>query len=184
VNTSNGLHLDDDQLAWAVVDEAELPFPLREHLSTCPVCRANREKTAENLARLGQMAARFAPSPPKPVALPVKEPRAVVKWSWGWRAYASAALAAALVLAVLWRAPVFRNPSRENGNTLAVEMQETEQFMTEIAMLVDNALPAVYLDISAESSAGLDDEFMEFVVPSVEDESLTYNSRKRGVSLC
>jgi predicted anti-sigma-YlaC factor YlaD len=184
VKTSNGLHLDDDQLVWALVDEAELPFLLREHLSTCPICRANREQTAENLARVGQMAARFAPSPTKPMALPVKEPRTIAKWSWGWRAYVSAALAAALVLAVLWRAPVFRNPSGENGYTTAMDMQEAEQFMTEIAMLVDNALPAVYLDISAESSTDLDDEFMEFVVPSVENESLTYNSRKRGVSLC
>lgn len=184
MNTSSGPHLNDDQLVWAVVDEAELPLPLREHLSTCPVCRANREQTAENLARLGQMAASFAPSPTKHMVLPVKEPHPVIRWSWGRRTYVSAAVAAALVLAVLWRAPLLRNPSGENGNTLAIEMQEAEQLMTEIAMLVDNALPAVYLDISAESSTSLDEEFMEFVVPSVEDESLTYNSRKRGVLLC
>jgi hypothetical protein len=72
----------------------------------------------------------------------------------------------------------------ENGNTLAVEMQDAEEFMTEIAMLVDNALPAVYLDISPEPSTGVDEESMDLVVPSTEDEPLTYDYRKRGVSLC
>ena len=67
---------------------------------------------------------------------------------------------------------------------LAVEMQEAEEFMTEIAMLVDNALPAVYLDISPESINGVDEESMDFVVPPTKDEPLTDNSRKRGVSLC
>ena len=95
-----------------------------------------------------------------------------------------AAVAAALVLTVLWRVPVLRTPPVENGNMLAMEMQDTEEFMTEIAMLVDNALPAVYSDISAEPSADLDGEFVEPMVPSVEDEPLTYNSGKRGMSLC
>jgi hypothetical protein len=130
------------------------------------------------------MARHFAPSPTKPVALPAEEPRTVVGWSLGWRTYVGAAVAAALVFAILWRVPVFRSPPAENGNMLAVEMQETEQFMTEIAMLVDNALPTVYLDISAELNLDVGGESMQFVVPSAEDEPLSQNSRKRGVSLC
>lgn len=184
MSTSNELHLDDDQLVWAVVDEAELPLPLREHLSTCPVCRANKAQTAKNLSRLGQMAERFAPLPAHSISLPVEEPRSTTRWSWGWQTYAGAAVAAALVLAVFWRTPVPPGPSGENGNMMATEIQEAEQFMTEIAMLVDNALPAVYLDISAEPSADFDEELMEPVGPSVEDQPLTDNSRKRGVSLC
>jgi hypothetical protein len=130
------------------------------------------------------MAGRFAPSPTKPVALPVDKPRTIVGWSWGWRTFVGAAVAAALILAVLWRTPVLRTPPVENGNMVAVEMLDAEEFMTEIAMLVDNALPAVYLDISAEPSADLDGQFVEPIVPSVEDEPLTYNSGKRGISLC
>lgn len=184
MSTSNGLHLNDDQLVWAVVDEAELPLPMREHLSTCPVCRANKAQTAKNLSRLGQMAEHFAPLPAQPISLAVEEPRSTTRWSWGWRTFVGAAAAAALVLAVLWRTPVPPDPSGRNGNMLAVEMQETEAFMTEIAMLVDNALPAVYLDISPESITGVDEESTDFVVPSTEDKPLTDNTRKRGVSSC
>ena len=95
-----------------------------------------------------------------------------------------AAVAAVLALAVLWRVPAFRNPSEEKGNTVALEMQQAEDFMTEIAMLVDNPLPAVYQDISAESTIDEDEDLTEFVVPSVENEPLTQNGRKRGMSLC
>jgi hypothetical protein len=89
-----------------------------------------------------------------------------------------------LALMLIWQTPMFRTPSGDNGDMLARDMQEAEQFMTDIALLVENALPPVYLDISGESSPGWDEEFIQFMVPSVEDEPLTYNSPKRGVSLC
>lgn len=184
MSTDNGFHLNDDQLLWSVVDEAELPLPLREHLSACPVCQANKNRIAKDLARLSQMAERFAPSPTKPVSLPVEEPRRTVRWSWGWRTGVGVAVAAMLALMLIWRTPMFRTPSGDNGDMLAREMQEAEQFMTDIALLVENALPPVYLDISGESSPGWDEEFIQFMVPSTEDEPLTYNSGKRGVSLC
>ncbi|MES0350366.1 MAG: hypothetical protein ABUK19_06570, partial [Desulfobacteria bacterium] len=70
MSTDKDLHLDEDQLLWAVVEENELPLPLQEHLSACPQCRANKERFEGDLARLGQMAERFAPSPKGPVSLP------------------------------------------------------------------------------------------------------------------
>jgi hypothetical protein len=42
----------------------------------------------------------------------------------------------------------------------------------------------VYLDISAESSADFDEEFIQFVVPSVEEESISYDPGKRGALSC
>jgi hypothetical protein len=67
---------------------------------------------------------------------------------------------------------------------LALEMQEAEQLMTEVGRLVENALPYMYSDISTESNASLDEEFMQFVIPSVEDEILSYDLEKGGVWLC
>jgi predicted anti-sigma-YlaC factor YlaD len=184
VSIDKDLHLDEDQLLWAVVEENELPLPLQEHLSACPQCRANKERFDQDLARLGQMAERLAPLPRGPVSLPVEKPRGSTGWLWGWRAYASATVAAALVVIVVWSSPMFRDTPGDNGDMLAREMQEAEQFMAEVSMLVENALPPVYLDISAESSAEFDDEFIQFVVPSVEEESLSYDPGKRGALLC
>ncbi|MBW2173887.1 MAG: hypothetical protein JRF64_04460 [Deltaproteobacteria bacterium] len=184
MSTDKDFHLDEDQLLWAVVEETELPLPLQEHLSACPQCRTNKERSERDLARLGQMAKRFAPSPRGRVSLPEEKPRDSMGWLWGWRAYASATVAAALVVIVVWSFPMFRDTPGDNGDMLAREMQETEQFMAEVSMLVENALPPVYLDISAESSADFDDEFIQFVVPSVEEESLSYDPGKRGALSC
>jgi hypothetical protein len=138
VSTDKDIHLDEDQLLWAVVEETELPLPLQEHLSACPQCRTNKERFEQDLARLGQMAERFAPSLRGPVSLPVEKPRGSAGWLWGWRAYASATVAAALVVIVVWSFPMFRDTPGDNGAMLAREMQETEQFMAEVSMLVEN----------------------------------------------
>lgn len=184
MSTDKDLHLDEDQLVKALVEEAELPLPLREHLSTCPQCRANKQMFEQDLARLGQMAERASPSLIRQVSLPVGESRHSTGWWWGWRTSLGAAAAAALVVILVWGVPILRNTPLGNGDMLAHEMQEAEQFMTEIDLLVENALPPVYSDISAESNTGLDEEFIQFMVPSIEEESISYDSGKRGVLLC
>ena len=184
MSTDKDLHLNEDQLVKAVVEEDGLPLPLREHLSTCPQCRANKQVFEQDLARLGQMAKRTSPSPRRPVSLPEGESRHSIGSWWGWRTSLGAVAAAALVVILVWGVPILRNTPIGNGDMLGREMQETEQFMTEIDLLVENALPAVYSDISAESNTGLDEEFIEFMVPSIEEESISYDLGKRGVLLC
>jgi hypothetical protein len=184
VSTDKDLHLNEDQLVKAVVEEDGLPLPLREHLLTCPECRANKQVFEQDLARLGQMAERASPSPRRKVSLPVEESRHSTGWWWGWRASLGATAAAALVIILVWGVPILRNTSIGNGDMLDREMQEAEQFMTEIDLLVENALPPVYSDISVESNTGLDEEFIEFMVPSIDEESISYDSGKRGVLLC
>ena len=41
-------HLNEDQLLLSVVEEAELPMPLQEHLAACSRCRINKEELDEN----------------------------------------------------------------------------------------------------------------------------------------
>ncbi len=184
MNSDKGLHLDEDQLLRAVVDEAELPPPLQEHLSTCPQCRAAKESFEQALTRLGQMAQRCAPSPRKCVSLPVERPRGPVVWSWGWRAYFGVAMTVALMIVIVWWSAPFRTTPEDSGDMLALEMREADRVMTEISMLVENALPAVYLDICGKSDPGLDEEFMQFIAPSIKNETVSYYSGKGGVVLC
>lgn len=184
MSSDKGLHLDEDQLLWALVDEAKLPPPLQEHLSTCPQCRAGKERFEQDLARLGQMAKRFAPLPRKRVSLPVKTRWSFIGWSWDWRACFGVAVTVALMIVIVWWSAPFRTTPGDSEHILVREMDEAERLMTEISMLVENALPPVYLDICGRSDPGFDEEFMQFVVPSTESERVSYDSGRGGVVLC
>jgi len=61
---------------------------------------------------------------------------------------------------------------------------EAKQLMTEVNMLVDNALPPLYLNISAENNSDYDQEFYQFLIPQIESENLTSYRWKRGPSSC
>jgi hypothetical protein len=175
-------HLDDDQLLWAVVEEAELPASVGEHLSACSQCFARKERLEQKLARLGQKAEIFAPSPGKKVSLSVDEARSPHWWSWGWRT--ALAVSLAVIFIALWSSNIFI-PSTDTVITrLNQEILEDERLMAEISLLEENALPSLFEDISQEGNSVFDEEFMEFVVPSVEDEIRSHNPTKRGAALC
>jgi hypothetical protein len=88
-----------------------------------------------------------------------------------------------LILVVWWTAPFKITP--EGGVEITTrEMQEAENFMIEISILAENALPAVYMDINGESYTGFDEEFMQFIIPSLNQESQSYDSGTKGVLPC
>ena len=51
-------------------------------------------------------------------------------------------------------------------------------------MLTENALPSVYQEISGEYDADLDKEFMQFIVPFIDTEPLSFEGGRKGVRLC
>jgi hypothetical protein len=182
VSEQKNNHLDDDQLLWAVVDEAELPASLGEHLSSCAQCFARKERLEQKLVRLGQKAEIFVPLPGKKVSLSIDEARSPHWWSWGWRT--ALAVSLAMILIALWSSNLFI-PSPDTVVTrLNQEMLEDERFMAEISLLEENALPSLFEDISQEGHSVFDEEFMEFVVPSTEDEIRSHNLTIRGAELC
>lgn len=184
MSSDKGLHLDEDQLLWAVVDETELSPPLKGHLSTCDQCRAAKRRFEQDLARLGQMAQRFAPLPRKRISLPMDKPRISIGWTWDWRACFGVAVTVALMIAIVWWSVPIRTTYEDSGDMLAQEMRDEDRIMTEITMLVENALPPVYLNIYGKSDPDFGEEFMQFIVPSIESEDVSYDSGKGGVVLC
>jgi len=173
-------HLREDQLLQAVVDEEALPLSTRDHLSTCLECRAEKERFSEDLAQLGQMASRFAPSPSKRVSFDEERPGFHLGWFWDRRAYLGTATAAVLVAVVLWSSGLFTKVPEEGLDMMAEETWEAEQFMAEISTLVENALPPEYLELSGEFDSSFDETFMEFVVPSTETDPLSHDTHDRG----
>ena len=91
---------------------------------------------------------------------------------------------AAIFIGIVGIPTLFENMQAIRGNTYTQEMLEAEQFMTEVSMLAENALPQEYLDITGETDEEPDEEFMEFITPMIEDESWSYDSGRKGGELC
>ena len=184
MSTEKGRHLDEEQIIRAVVDEIDLDPRLQGHLSACPLCRAEKERLEKDLERLGRMANRFTPSSRKRVSLPVEDPRRSRRWSWGWRPAFAMAVSAVVVASLLW-STMLRTTPEGRMEMLIQEMQEDERFMSEVDIFVENALSPVYLDISGAAEEDVYEEFLEFIIPFIDNKTQSHHLRKKGgKSLC
>lgn len=184
MNLDNEHHLDEQQLIQAVVDENDLPGAMQAHLVTCHQCRTSKESFEQELASLGQMAERYAPKPEKRIALPVHEATSTLRTFLNWRNTIGAAAAVAAVLIVFWGTTIVRNLTEYGADSVPSGLMDAKQLMTEVNMLVDNALPPLYLEISAENNPDYDKEFYQFLIPQIETETLSSYRWKRGTSSC
>ncbi len=180
MNYGKDNHLNEDQFLLATVDKTELPAEAREHLSECPQCREQIENMERELTLLSRMAEDFAPQQRKRAFRYVK-PRNAGNWIWSLRTASGAAVMVVLAVTLVWWSPLSKTtPEVVTG----VTFQESDQLMADIDTLVDNALPPIHVYISGESGPELDEEFMEFVVPIINNTTPTYNSGLKGAVLC
>ena len=168
MKTDSELHLDETQIIQAIVDVADLPAGVREHLAECSYCLENKQSFAQELTNLGQLAEHHAPKPQRRIKLPVAETKQTFWSSFSWRNVVAATATAAAVILIVWGTIVIRNLSQPGTQSLAAEMLEAERLMTEVNTLVDNALPSFYLELSGEKSRDNIEEFYQFLIPSVE----------------
>lgn len=161
-------HLDETQIIQAVVDAADLPAAVRDHLAECAHCLKNKQSLAQELANLGQLARHYAPKPQREIRIPLAEAKQTL-WRWfNWRSFVAATATVAAVFLILWGTNVIHNLSKPATQNRAAEMLEAERLMTEVNTLVDNALPSFYLEISGEKSPDNTEEFYQFLIPPVE----------------
>jgi hypothetical protein len=110
----------------------------------------------------------------------------VIRWSWNWKTALGTTLATAALFIFVWWAgrggEMFDTSNR--AKVIANDLMKSESLMTEVGMLSENALPQEYMDIAAETESEISEEFINFIAPLIEDDSLTFISGKKGVRLC
>jgi len=172
MNSKRITHLSEDHIIRAVVDHADLTRELQEHLSQCPQCGAKKRQAEENLAQLGRMAEQFSPTPQRPIRLPARQSRAFFL-SRPWQ-FALGTAFACLFIWVLAGPLLFKDgPVRKAGVSTRDMIESDQQFMTDVAMLSENALPQEYMDMIGESDEDSDEDFMDFLIPSLEDDNVS-----------
>lgn len=177
---NKSIHLNDDQILLAVVDNGDFSQDLRGHLSTCPQCQADKRRVEDDLARLGQLAGSLAPLPKRPFSFPAeKHPESLWVWSWGLKTFLGLAIATMLIIFVIGEQNIFQITRSEKPDIQTQDIAEQDNFedeglMTNINALSKNALPEEYMDIAVGSDPKIDEGFMEFIAPAIEDEPLSY----------
>ena len=184
MNLENKHHLNEEQLIQAIVDAADLTDSVRNHLADCSRCLAERNSFEQELLNFGQIAEQNVPQPQRRIILPVSKAKYPFRNFFNLRHLVAAAATVAAVFLVVWGTNTVRNLSGPGPETLAAEIMEAEKLMTEVNTLVDNALPSFYLEISGEKFPNYDEEFYQFLIPTIEDDMLTSDRRKRGNALC
>ena len=186
MNKGKNHHLNEDQIIRAVVDESELAASTRQHLDNCNQCRAQKAHLEQNLERLGQAARQFAPLPRKRLNLKASQISPTIRWSWNWKTALVTTMAAAALFIIMWWASQGREMFDTSGreNVIADDAKASESLMTEVNILSENALPQAYMDIAVETELEFNEEFINFIAPLIEDDSLTFIPGKKGAGLC
>lgn len=168
MNLAKERHLDEQQLIQAVVDENDLPRSMQAHLVSCHQCRSSKVSFEQELGQLGQLAERYSPPPQRRITIPVHEARSPRGTFWNWRNAIAAAATVTAVLLVFWGTTSFRQPTEFKIAGTPSELMEAKRLMTEVNVLVENALPPLYLEITAEYEPDYDREFYQFLIPQTE----------------
>ena len=180
IHNPNEPHLGEDDVLQAVIDDTDLSKLQQQHLAECPRCRSQRERLENELTHLGQTAERYAPEPLRRITVAHDKVRA----PFSIRGFAFSAAAVAAVIIVVWATFLIRSQQQGRIGNLAQNMVEAERLMTEINVLVENALPQVYLDIVGDTNLNLDEDFIDFLIPTNEDAPKISALAKKGPILC
>ncbi len=182
MNKRSAPHLGETQILKAVIDKADLEDAEQSHLSVCPTCRHRVVEAENQFLRLGEMAARYAPQPTRPLRrLPYREKRTAAPWMFGWRpALASAVGILLLIVSLTWWPGAPWRHGEEPVDTAGLERIDDTVLMAEVEALIDEALPVPYLSIAPEDEPRMTDDFMRFVAPVTENDSLTLYRFKGG----
>jgi predicted anti-sigma-YlaC factor YlaD len=180
IHNHNEPHLAEDDMLQAVIDDTDLSALQRQHLADCSRCRSHRESLESELTRLGQLAERYAPQPLRRITVAHDK----VRSSFSIKGFVFSAAAVAAAIIVVWATFLIRSQQQAPVGNLAQNMVEAERLMTEINGLVENALPPAYLDIVGDTNLNLDEDFIDFLIPTNEDAARISAFAKKGSILC
>ena len=173
-------HLAEDHILQAVIDDTDLSTLQQKHLAQCSRCQSHRQRLENELAHLGQLAERYAPEPLRRINVADDNARLPLLI----RRIAVSAAAVAAVIIVVWATFLLRSQQQGGIDNLAQNMVEAERLMTEVNVLVENALPQVYLDIVGETNLNMDEDFIDFLIPNYEGVPQISALVKKGSKLC
>jgi hypothetical protein len=158
-------HLTEDRIISAVADKALLSVAEKEHLSNCSVCSSAIGSFENDLKQLGRIAELAVPAPERRFTAYVKKPERNLFPVFGLRSSLAAAITILFFTITLHSDSVKYLFTTETGSYVS-EIYSEDLFDTEMDSLAENDLPLEYMDIYGEADPDYDDNFIDFILPS------------------
>ena len=165
----NHEHLRDEEVLWAIIDKKELAVDLQQHLLECQVCNAKVEEFREDLQGFGLKAKQAVPPFSRPVKLPAVKPSSAGHYG-GWLPFFGAAAMAGLVVFLYFMGMKTLTPVQFTTLQSQEALLEDEALMREISEIVEYPLSKDIYEITGENGTGYDEDFLDFVVPDMQDD--------------
>lgn len=178
-------HLNQQQILRAIVDMADLTDSQKAHLDACPRCGQKVKRLDTTLAQMGAMAEQSVPDPSRPLVLSTEKPGFLESLTWNWRPYLRVAVPVVVVAIIAMTSLIVKN--RIDKHILALEEQDliaAEQLMTEVHMLIENPLSADMQTLISIVETESDEEFIQYILPTIENDPLSNMPGKKGESIC
>ena len=167
------MHLNEDQIIRAAVDEKDLTTSEQSHLSQCLVCQKDKQELAQVLHRVGDMAQELVPSPRRKLIVDSQK----IRSSFRWQPALVTGFAIVLLLVGIWQSSLLKRFQENELVHIVQKMESDEQFPAEIPFTEYDALPDQYLyiigvyngddydDYDDYDDDYYDEQFFEFVLP-------------------
>ncbi len=184
MKTDNRIHLNDEEILSAVIDESDLDPGKRAHLSACRACQERKDAVEAPFVRMGGLASRYTPRPAGSPSIVQRQPGRNI-FGMGFRLRPMLAAAIGILLMVTWIGWQSGDRRRGAGSLDSAQLQKIDDaaLMAEVEALIDGALPEAYRYIAGDPEPRFTEDFMRFVAPLSEDDSLSFDSKQRGKGL-
>lgn len=184
MNTTSSRHLAEAQILQAIVDLSDLSDDQQVHLKACSVCGAEKDRLNRMLRKVGSMARASAPAVIRRPVLPDKRPGFLQRWFFEVRPVVRIAIPALLVLVVFTAALVLKPNQDKHIALVAEQMIDPEQLLSDIDRLIENPLPQELQAMISIAEIDPDEDFMEYIVPPIENDPLSNKQGKKGENIC
>ena len=183
IATSNK-HLAEAQILQSLVDLSDLSGDQQAHLAACPVCMAEKNRLDRMLLQVGNMARASAPVVTSRPVLPDRHPGFLQRWFFDVRPLVRIAVPALLVLMVVTAVLVLKPDQDKHMSFVEKQTIDPEQLLSDIDRLIENPLPQGLQSLISIAEIDPDEDFMEYIVPTTENDPLSNISGKKGENIC
>jgi len=182
MKSHNNTHLNEEKITRAVIDEQELDRADRQHLAACLICHKKVTQIKDELQELGDNALWAVEPLRKNVILPHEEP-APASHKSSWLPTFGVTAMAGLALFFYFLGMESMSPTRLTPYQSAEVLMEDEYLMEEIFEMVENPLSETLYEITGDNE-GFDEDFLQFMVPEIEEDFQSEYFIQGGIKQC